>query len=144
MRIICPCCHTELSMPSEFSGGKLICPRCKKSFMCDENGVSYMPASTQSRGLVMQKTNNHHAALKRKKISAAYESTNESEEGSNGILCFWLGFMFWLLGLVIAAVVGKGNGVKKAIWGMFVSTAIYIVVWVYLGSDIIQFLRLVG
>lgn len=42
------------------------------------------------------------------------------ESAGNGTLCFWLGFLFGPLGLLISAIIGKGDGVVKALKGLLV------------------------
>lgn len=145
---MCPNCHTELSLPSEFPGGELSCPCCNKSFMCNAQGVAYVPAAAQSRpsqivqkkrsGMLIRKKRLTYADMKRRTMSTGYDSTGRAEDGDNGSLCFWLGFGFWLIGLIVAAIIGKGSGVKKALWGMIVSTIIWFVLGFFFGINILQ------
>lgn len=47
--------------------------------------------------------------------------SEDGEKGANGGLCFWLGFVFGPMGVLIAAVISKGNGAKYAARGFGVS-----------------------
>lgn len=145
MNVSCPHCHTQLSMPTGFEGGKVSCPVCSKAFMCDTNGVSYVVASLQPGhqsapkkhgGMIVRKKKPTYADMKRRTIANGYGSSGEGEEGDNGALCFWLGFLFWLVGLIVAAIIGKGRGVKSALWGLIFSTVIYIILMFLLGVSI--------
>ena len=56
-------------------------------------------------------------------------------ENSHGCLCFFLGFFFGLIGLVIAAIISKARGVVNALYGMFarVGCAVAIAAIAYFG-----------
>ena len=148
MNIVCPNCQTELSLPREFPGGELSCPCCNKPFMCDTTGVTYVPAAAQSRssrppqkkrsGMIIRKKKLTYADMKRRTMATSYSSTAGTENGDNGTFCFWLGFLFWLVGLIIAAIIGKGSGVKKALWGMIVSTIIWVLLMFFFSISILQ------
>lgn len=51
-----------------------------------------------------------------------------SEKNNDERLCFWLGFGFWLFGVLIAAVIAKGGGVRQAFKGFLCSTLCFLVV----------------
>ena len=46
-------------------------------------------------------------------------------------LCFWLGFFFLILGVLIAAIIAKTEGVRSALkgfmWSFFFGTVIFLV-----------------
>ena len=49
-------------------------------------------------------------------------SPSKAKEDENGCLCFGLGFCFSLIGVLIAAVIGKTKGVKSALFGLALGT----------------------
>lgn len=53
-------------------------------------------------------------------------STNRNQGG--GCLCFFLG-SFGPLGLIVAAIIAKREGVISALWGFFISWAIIILAY---------------
>ena len=44
----------------------------------------------------------------------------EDGESPHGCLCFFLGLLFGPIGLIVAAIIGKANGVVSALFGMLV------------------------
>ena len=45
------------------------------------------------------------------------ENFFKDSDRNDARLCFWLGFVFPFLGLILAAIVGKGDGVRAALRG---------------------------
>ncbi len=125
-------------MPESFAAGKYNCPHCKCPFMLDASGMTYLqseapktPQGTVRRGgmLLPKRHKVTYAEMKRRTMSQQYSgASGVGSEGSdgNGALCFWMGALFWMLGLIIAAIIGKGQGVKMALVGMIVSTLVII------------------
>ena len=141
MIISCPKCGGRMNMPEGFSAGKYNCPHCNAAFMCDASGVTYLQAQSvapaagtiRKNGLILPKRRKMtHAEMKRKTLHQQYSGGSDGgsdDSGGNGALCFWMGALFWVLGLVIAAIIGKGQGVKMALFGMVVSTLVIILVY---------------
>ena len=141
MIISCPKCDGRMNMPEGFSAGKYNCPHCNATFMCDASGVTYLQAQSvapaagtiRKNGLILPKRRKMtHAEMKRKTLHQQYSGGSDGgsdDSGGNGALCFWMGALFWVLGLVIAAIIGKGQGVKMALFGMVVSTLVIILVY---------------
>lgn len=48
---------------------------------------------------------------------AARRLSDAVEENGHGCLCFFLGFMFGPIGLIVAAIVAKVDGLVSALWG---------------------------
>ena len=144
MKISCPKCGGQMNMPEDFSAGKYNCPHCKTTFMCDASGVTYLQAqsvapnaeSVRRNGMLLPKRRKMtYAEMKRKTLHQQfYGGSCGASDGSdgNGALCFWMGALFWVLGLVIAAIIGKGHGVKMALVGMIVSTLVIVLGYVLL------------
>lgn len=57
---------------------------------------------------------------------------NGAKVDNCGSLCFWLGFWLWFLGLLIAAIVGKAEGVMRAVKGFLCSLLIVVGLYVML------------
>lgn len=55
-------------------------------------------------------------------------SLQSAEEGG-GCLCFILGFLFSIIGVLIAAIIGKRAGVISALWGMVLSAILAGIGW---------------
>lgn len=138
MKISCPKCGGQMSMPEGFSAGKYNCPHCKATFMCDASGVTYLQAQSvapaagtvRKDGVLLPKRRKMtYAEMKRKTLHQQYSGgagAGSEDSGGDGTLCFWMGALFWVLGLVIAAIIGKGHGVKMALLGMVVSTLVIV------------------
>ncbi len=56
------------------------------------------------------------------------EAANKRKE--TGQLCFCLGFFLSVIGVVIAAIVDKEEGVRQSVKGLLVSALVYIVCWI--------------
>ncbi len=52
--------------------------------------------------------------------------TRVDDSCAHGTLCWWMGFIFQIVGIVIGAIISGGYGAKKAIFGMLWSWALYI------------------
>lgn len=138
MKISCPKCGGQMNMPEGFSAGKYNCPHCKATFMCDASGVTYLQAQSvapaaetvRKNGVLLPKRRKMtYAEMKRKTLHQQYSGgsgAGSEDSGGDGTLCFWMGALFWVLGLVIAAIIGKGHGVKMALLGMVVSTLVIV------------------
>ena len=138
MKISCPKCGGQMSMPENFHAGKYTCPYCDTMFMCDSSGMTYVqsrpatPAGTTvgKNGMILPKRRKMtYAEMKRKTLQDQYlrDTGGTSKDSSgNDTLCFWMGFLFWVFGLLIAAIIGKGQGLKSALLGMVVSTLVII------------------
>ena len=119
--------------PPDFAGGKVKCPVCQSKFMCDESGVSYKCVSSDlrneagsRRGIKPRKKT--YSEMKRSVTAAHFSEFDGSRErNSDDVLCFWLGFFLSVVGLLIAAVVSKGDGVRKAIKGFLFGIGAWIV-----------------
>lgn len=59
---------------------------------------------------------------------AAQRNNSQDEENNCGCLCMFLGG-FGPLGLIVAAIIGKANGVKSALIGWVLSWLILIVLY---------------
>lgn len=44
---------------------------------------------------------------------------------AHGTLCWWMGFIFQVFGIIIGAIISGGYGAKKALFGMLWSWALY-------------------
>lgn len=98
LTIKCPSCGQIYTGPATLAGQLVDCTKCKQPFQVPFENIS-----------------GQHAAL-----------LNPPEE-NNGALCMWLGILFSLIGVLIAAVIGKAYGVKKALIGMAIGAAVIIV-----------------
>ena len=57
---------------------------------------------------------------------------DENKESNNGCLCFFLGFTFWVVGIIIAAIIGKTKGTVSALWGWFISTILFLLLYFFI------------
>ena len=144
MKISCPKCGGQMNMPEGFAAGKYNCPYCKIPFMCDEQGVTYMHVETADKSVgvfgktnlrLPQKQQKHkmtYAEMKRKVLQdhvseISYKAPKEPGD-DNKVLCILMGALFWIIGLVIAAIVDKGRGLKRALIGMGISVLITLII----------------
>ena len=56
----------------------------------------------------------------------AAESKGDVPECAHGTFCWWMGFIFQFLGILIGAIISGGYGAKKAFVGMIWSWGLYI------------------
>ena len=61
--------------------------------------------------------------------SSTVPMSKRGQEDGGGCLCFALGFLFSVIGILIAALIGKRSGVISALWGMIVGTIFLGIVW---------------
>ena len=62
------------------------------------------------------------------KVQSHDSYTATSRDQGGGCLCFFLG-SFGPIGLIVAAIIAKREGVISALWGFFISWAIFILVY---------------
>lgn len=96
--IKCPSCGQVYTAPDNLAGQHVDCTKCKQPFQ-----------------VPFENNSGQHASL------------SKAPEENNGALCIWLGILFSLIGVLIAAIIGKAYGVKKALIGMIIGAAIFIV-----------------
>lgn len=59
-----------------------------------------------------------------------YQPTPQPTQESHGTLCFWLGALFGPFGLLLAAIVGKAEGLVKALLGfVLVGIPLMVLTW---------------
>lgn len=56
-------------------------------------------------------------------------TSRRKEEESPGCMCFCLGVGFGPIGLIVAAIIGKANGVRLALFGQFVFGVIMMIIY---------------
>ena len=154
MEVTCPKCATILEMPDEVEGRHLQCPACEAKFVY-KNGITRLmtrvveaPTSinetarrrmsnTKAKGktivvggrtLIVPDKSSERASYDAMKYGQSYR-TGEQEDNSS--LCFWLGFLFEVLGLIIAAIIAGANGVRKAISGCLISAIIWVSIYFF-------------
>ena len=55
--------------------------------------------------------------------------SSDQQESKPGCLCFFLGALLGPIGVVVAAIIGKTDGVKAALFGLLVDIGALFVVW---------------
>lgn len=55
--------------------------------------------------------------------------SSDQQESSPGCLCFFLGALLGPIGVVVAAIIGKADGVKAALFGLLLDIGAAVVVW---------------
>ena len=141
MKVSCPNCGKVLMTPPGFTGGKVKCPGCQAKFMCDESGITYKmngPDATSTNGLAVETSKRKtatsrkmtYAEMRRSIVAKHLSEEDETREKANSddSLCFWLGLLFSVFGLVIAAIICKGQGVRKALKGFLISFVIWVLI----------------
>ena len=103
MKVLCKSCCNFFETADANVGSTDFCPHCGAEVFI------------QDRALAAR-----NAAAKRK--LAAVANVSAQPECSAG-LCFCLGLFLNLLGLLIAAIIGKQRGVVCALWGLLVAFA---------------------
>lgn len=106
----CPSCGQLYTAPANLAGQLVDCTKCKQSIQVPFENISGQQAP----------------------LSKAPAETH-------GVLCIWLGILFSLFGVIIAAIIGKAYGVKKALIGMVIGAAIFIVVRVGWAIIVVNF-----
>lgn len=94
----CPSCGQLYTAPANLAGQLVDCTKCKQSIQ-----------------VPFENNSGQHSPL------------SKAPAETHGVLCIWLGILFSLFGVIIAAIIGKAYGVKKALIGMVIGTAIVIV-----------------
>lgn len=107
IKFMCPYCNNEIEVDNEYAGGVGACPYCNKDIRIP---------------IPKRRFSNPQRGIKRQLVS----QETSVEQSHSPVLCFLLGFFLWLLGVLIAAIVDKAYGVKKALLGMVVSILIVI------------------
>ena len=106
MKTKCRNCGSEFSVDEEYVGFTVACPSCGMETIV-----------TTAADVARMRRNE---VVNKRMANAQFGKA----ETTNTTLCFFLGLMFNLVGLVIAAVIGKQKGALAALWGMLVNDAI--------------------
>jgi hypothetical protein len=61
----------------------------------------------------------------------SYDKYEGNNEDNSGCLCFFLGASFWIIGVVIAAIIGKTKGTVAALWGFGISFIVCFLLYVF-------------
>ena len=61
----------------------------------------------------------------------SYDNYEGNNEDNSGCLCFFLGASFWIIGVVIAAIIGKAKGTVAALWGFGISFIVCFLLYVF-------------
>lgn len=102
------------------------------TFKCSSCGQLYTVPAQMEGQLVNCRKCKQPVQIPFQNNQAHHPSPPKTSEESNGRLCFWLGLLFSLIGLIIAAIIGKTKGVKNALIGMAIGTGLCIasiVIW---------------
>ena len=67
---------------------------------------------------------------------AARRSSSNEEESNCGCLCMFLGGFFGPIGLIVAAIIGKAEGVKSALLGWFLGWLVLLLIFIIVGLAI--------
>jgi len=106
MRKMCDKCMTFFEVDPEYIGYNVICPNCGQETLV-KAVAKKTPPPTQT---IVQQVPEVNVAL-----------------------CFILGLSFNLIGLLIAAIIGKQKGCVAGLWGMFTADIIGLVLWMVFG-----------
>ena len=117
MKLFCRKCANHFAVEDEYAGYEVQCPHCGATWTAPTN---VQPTKRIAPIRMGSKT----VRTPQTRYSQQYTSVPPQEDNSR--LCFWLGLLLWLFGLLIAAIIGKGKGVIEAIKGMLVSVGIII------------------
>ena len=152
MEVTCPKCATILEMPDDVEGRHLQCPACEAKFVF-KNGFTRLmtkivEAPVSIHEMSMRKLSNKKPKGKTIVVGGRTfivpdktsgrsghddmkygNSYREAKQEENSTLCFWLGFLFAVIGLIIAAIIAGAKGVRKAMGGCLVSTILWFVLW---------------
>ena len=97
----CPHCRKTAQAELEMQGQLVECQHCGETVQ--------VPYRVSPRKAIVQKKND----------------LKKQEENTN--LCFTLGLLFSVLGILIAAIIGKVNGVKAALKGFVINLVIGVI-----------------
>lgn len=100
------CCRT-FEVEDEYIGYDVICPHCGAEVHVPKPGA--------------------------RKVVRAAAAPQAQPADANGALCFFLGFLFNLFGLLIAAIIGKQKGCVFALYGLLAEIFVGIVLCVLAG-----------
>lgn len=67
------------------------------------------------------------------------DSYEDNNKDNSGCLCFFLGASFWIIGVVIAAIIGKAKGTVAALWGFGISFIVCFLLYIFFLGTILNF-----
>lgn len=108
MRTVCPSCSAIIDVDDSYIGSTTFCPQCNNEF--------YVKARQQQRARPAPAAN-------------VSQQKTDCHEG----LCFVLGMMFPVLGLLAGAIIGKERGFLYAIYGNIADGVIGLICWFIFG-----------
>jgi hypothetical protein len=67
----------------------------------------------------------------------SYNSYEGNNEDNSGCLCFFLGAFFSIIGVVIAAIIGKAKGTVAALWGFGINFIVFLLLYIFFLSALL-------
>ena len=107
MRTVCPSCSAIVDVDDSYIGSTTFCPHCSNEFYVKVRQRKTHPISSVNVG----------------------QQKNDCHEG----LCFVLGMMFPVLGLLVGALSGKERGFMFALYGNIIDGVISLICWFVFG-----------
>lgn len=111
-------------------GMKTACPNCHSFFDVDEEYIGYTVSCPYCNAEKLLKNPQQEYNLKRSR--AVNQRMQEQNKGNFDGLCFFLGLVFNLIGLLVAAIIGKRVGAVSALWGMLFADIIGVLGYILL------------
>jgi hypothetical protein len=112
----CPYCRQPIEAEDEWIGQVAECPNCGQSIEIKRPTLTLGPQLRKASGVPSHNFSQH----------------TQPPPKTSGI-CFWLGFLLWLFGLLIAAIIEGKEGAIKALMGMLWSIIVGVVIWIIFG-----------